>query len=252
MIPISLNEENAEGIIKGVDVVDGLDQIEPRYVLNRTCVKLDIPYIFGAAIETFGNLSTILPGKTQCLECFMPDLTDLKLPTCGVVGVHPSISCIISSLQVSEAVKIILGKEPSLTNKLLFCDLRRLSFEELYISRMEKCPICGVKEALTPIKTRKLVETICGRRGHPAFVITPKKNLELNMDRLNKILEERGYHSKIKAQLGATFDINDNVTISTMSSGIAILEGFKDESEVLSIYKKTIVDDLGVYRPDIK
>ena len=103
-VPESLNSVNAEQLLSGMDlVIDGLDRPEPRYILNRTCNKLKIPYIFGAAIEAFGNVSTILPGQTFCLECFMPGLKDEDLPVCGVVGVHPSILGIVSSAQVSEA-----------------------------------------------------------------------------------------------------------------------------------------------------
>ncbi|UCF94257.1 MAG: HesA/MoeB/ThiF family protein, partial [Desulfobacterales bacterium] len=61
-VPESLNSINAREVIGGVDVVlDGLDRPEPRYLVNRTCNDLRIPYIFGAAIEAFGNVSTLLP-----------------------------------------------------------------------------------------------------------------------------------------------------------------------------------------------
>jgi len=247
LLPTSLNEGNAEEIIEGVDVVvDGLDRIGPRYALNRACVKLGIPYVFGAAIETFGNLTTILPGKTPCLECFMSGLRDEELPTCGVVGVHPSVVSIISSIEVSEAVKIILGKEPSLANKLLFCDLDSLTFDDLHISRMDGCPVCGGNKTSKPITTRKLVEEICGRRGRPAFVITPRENLELNMDRLYKLLEGKSYKVRTRAYMGATFDINSGVTFSLLKSGIAIIEGIKNGEEALNIFKEIMVDGLGV------
>ncbi|MEM2897058.1 MAG: HesA/MoeB/ThiF family protein, partial [Candidatus Bathyarchaeia archaeon] len=88
----SLNTLNAIELINGVNVViDGLDAIETRYLLNRACQKLKIPYIFGSAIEAFGNVSTIIPEETACLECFYHGLKDEVLPKCGTIGVHPSI-----------------------------------------------------------------------------------------------------------------------------------------------------------------
>ena len=76
-IPLSLNADNAPDIIKGADVViDGLDAVEPRYAINRACVKLKIPYAFGAAIESFGSASTIIPGETPCLECLYHGIRD--------------------------------------------------------------------------------------------------------------------------------------------------------------------------------
>lgn len=247
LFPVSLHEGNAEETIRGVDVVmDGLDHVEPRYILNRACVKLGIPYIFGGAIETFGNLSTILPGKTPCLECFMPDLKDVNLPTCGVVGVHPSILGVISSIQVSEAVKIILGKEPSLANKFLFCDLRKLTFDEIQISRNTSCPVCGDKSGSKSILKRGLVESVCGRGGRPAFIISPKRNLKLNMEKLEQVLRERAYKVRIMAQLGVTFDVNERVAFSILKSGVAVIEGLDKESQALSIFKEIMVDGFGI------
>ena len=114
-IPESLNSINAEELIGGMDIViDGLDRPEPRYLVNRICNKFKIPYVFGAAIEAFGNASTLMPGQTFCLECFMPGLKDEDLPVCGVVGVHPSVIGMVSSVQVSEAVRLIIGQKPKL------------------------------------------------------------------------------------------------------------------------------------------
>jgi len=247
LYPISLNERNAEETINGVDVViDELDHIEPRYILNRACVKLGIPYIFGGAIETFGNISTILPHKTPCLECFMPGLTDVDLPTCSVVGVHPSILGIISSLQISEAAKIILGNQPSLANKFLFCDLRKLTFDEINISRRLNCPVCGDGGSLEQSSKRRLVESVCGRGGRPAFVITPKTNLKLNMSRLEQVLEERRYKVKIKAHLGVTFDVDNRVTINILKSGVAIVEGLAKEDDAVNLFKDILHGGLGI------
>lgn len=67
-LPLSVNQTNAENIVRGMDVVvDGLDSMAARYAINRACTKLGVPYVFGAAIETTGNLSTIVPGETACL-----------------------------------------------------------------------------------------------------------------------------------------------------------------------------------------
>lgn len=245
--PISLNEETVEKTIRGVDIViDGLDRIGPRYVLNRACFIQKIPYIFGAAIETYGNLSTILPGKTPCLECFMSGLKDEQLPSCSVVGVHPSILAIISSLQVSEAIKIILGETPSLANKLLFCEMTNLSFYNLEISRRKNCLVCNTDGAPKSIATRTLVESICGRMGKPAFVITPRKNLALNMKKVQHTLEKTGYRIKIGTPLGITFEANEKATLSMLTSGVTIVEGIKDETEALKVFKNIMTDNLDI------
>ena len=76
-IPENVHASNVERVLEGVDcVVDGLDNMVTRYLVNRACVKLGIPYVFGAAIGIEGNLSVFAPPETGCLECLMPNLSD--------------------------------------------------------------------------------------------------------------------------------------------------------------------------------
>src|SRR5512137_281669 len=87
-VPENINADNAEALLKDVDcVVDGLDNMVTRYIVNRACVKAKIPYVFGAAIGTEGNLSIFNPPETGCLECLMPNLSDTELATCSTQGV---------------------------------------------------------------------------------------------------------------------------------------------------------------------
>jgi len=247
-LPLSLNLDNAEEIIKDMDVVvDGLDRMTPRYALNRACQKLGVPYVFGAAIMTFGNVSTIIPHETPCLECFQGNLDDDMLPTCAVVGIHPSILNIISSIEVSEAVRIILGEKPYLANRILHCDLGNMKFEEVEISKAENCPICGSKPSSRPMPLmQKIVTEVCGREGRRVFVITPRRNLKLDMDQLFMLLEKNGFRIKVRADLGVTFDGGLRGTSSILESGIMIIEGANSEKEAYDFYSKIITDELKV------
>jgi molybdopterin/thiamine biosynthesis adenylyltransferase len=140
----SINETNAADTIDGMDVVvDGLDRMAARYAINRACVKLGVPYVFGAATATTGNLSTIIPNETACLECFYGSRDDRKLPKHETVGVHPSLVNVVASLEVSEAVRMLTGRQPLLVNKLLHFDLDTMEFSEVNISKVESCPVCG-------------------------------------------------------------------------------------------------------------
>jgi len=248
-LPLSLNEDDAKNVVKGMDVVvDGLDRMTPRYALNRACVKLRVPYIFGAAIMTFGNVSTIIPGETPCLECFQGNLDDATLPTCAVVGVHPSILSIIASVEVSEATRIVLGEKPRLASKILHCDVGDMKFEEVEISKAENCPVCGSKPSGSPMLLKQnLVTEICGREGKRVFVITPQGNLELDMDDLYSLLKDNEFEIKVKAELGATFDSGLYGAASILKSGIMIIEGANSEKEAYDFYSK-IIDELKVAR----
>jgi len=243
-LTLSLNVNNAENIVKGMNVVvDGLDRMTPRYALNRACQKVGVPYVFGAALVTYGNVSTIIQGN----------LDDDVLPTCAVVGIHPSVLSVIAGIEVSEAVRIILGEKPLLMNKILHCDIGDMVFEELEISKTENCPVCGSKPSGHPMPLKqKLVTEVCAREGKRVFVITPRKNLQLNMDELLAIIEKDGYRIKVEAELGLTFDKSSDGTASILKSGIMIIEGAKDEKEAYDFYSKILVDGLNVSRSDIE
>ena len=134
---------NVERLLEGVDcVVDGLDNMLTRYLVNRACVKLKIPYVFGAAIGIEGNLSVFAPPETGCLECLMPNLSDDEMLTCntrGVVGATPGI---IGALQAMETIKLLTGMGSTLKNKLMVCDFSDMDFTTIDISKNINCPVC--------------------------------------------------------------------------------------------------------------
>lgn len=252
-IPESVNEKNVEELISGVDVVlDGLDRPEPRYLVNRACVKLGIPYIFGAAIEAFGNVSTLIPSKTLCLECFMPDLKEDDLPKCGIVGVHPSVLGIVTAVQVSEAVCVIMGKTPKLINKLLYVDLREMAFHVLDVDSNENCSVCGTA-AIDPPQavTWEAVEETCARDGRRNLIVSPNERVDIDLTAVKGVLQTRGWRLIKSGTLGVTFDPADGVTASLLKSGTMVVQiSPKQESYqkdwVLRLYRSILVDDLSM------
>ena len=233
-------------------VIDGLDSVSARYTINRACVKLKIPYIFGSAIVTTGSVTTIIPNKTACLECFQPSLKDEEMPKCGTEGVHPSILTTISSVQVSETIKIIIGKEPNLANKLFLADIKKLDYDKITIIKQNRCKVCGNNVDLSIKETkRKLIEDICGREGKSVHIISPKKDLNINLNDLNKIIERRQFKIIRKGELGTTIKYNEQITISIVSSGVSIIVGALEERRALEIFSEIIIDELKINPEDI-
>ncbi|MEJ2728646.1 MAG: HesA/MoeB/ThiF family protein [Deltaproteobacteria bacterium] len=256
-VPESLNSINAEELIDGMDVViDGLDRPEPRYLVNRICNKLKIPYVFGAAIEAFGNASTLMPGQTFCLECFMPGLKDEDLPVCGVVGVHPSVIGIVSSVQVSEAVRLVIGQKPKLYNKLLYIDLREFEFNILEMQAVDSCRVCGTQPDGLPQKiTDRLFEETCARDGRRNFVLSPSRRINIDRGKLNRLLKKRSFPIQSAGQLGTTFNPSKDIRACILKSGIMIAQTPPDtqaeiKDRVFEIYRSIMVDGLGL-TPDI-
>lgn len=253
--PVSFSSLNASDLIEGVDVVlDGLDRPQSRYIINRTCNRVKIPYVFAGAIETHGNVAPILPGQTFCLECFMPGLKDDDLPKCGVVGVHPSILGIITAVQTYEAVRILMGREPKLLNKLLYIDLSDMRFHTLKLSALENCPVCGINPEQPPESLEdKLFEETCARDGRRNFVITPTQKTVVPFKKLASILKDKGYRIKKRGKLGITFEESDHVSGSILASGVMIMQTSPElttfqKDDALRIYTSLLIDGLGLPR----
>ncbi len=236
-LPLMVTPNNAEEIIRGSDVVIGsLDMMAPRYSLNRACQKLGIPFIHGAALAYNGSVSTILPGKTACLECFQGGVDDAEMPTCATVGVHPAILGIVGSLVVAETVRIIIGQEPNLANKLMFLDLEDYSFETINLKKAENCPVCGKTDRKPNPVAYDPVTEVCGREGRRVFIFNPEQRMNLTLSDVNTTLESMGFNVVVKGELGSTFEGSDGVKGSILKTGITILEGFREKDEAVETH----------------
>lgn len=241
-MPVSVNEHTAPKIVEGCDVViDGLDSVMARYALNDACLKLKIPYVYGGAIGLLGSACTIIPDETACLRCIFPNLADDDMPTCSTEGIHPSVLSVVAGTEVSEAVKIIVGKKPRLLNKLLYFDLADLTFDLIDIKRNDECASCGNgrSEAQT-ITDKILVEELCGRdRGKRTYSITPVDVLNIDIDGVLTKATKTGFNVESKGAMGATLQ-NGKISLSLLKSGAVVIVGAKDENDALKIYKEFI------------
>jgi len=82
-----INQDTCGSLLAGVDVVvDCLDNMSSRYVLNRACVEKGLPLIHGGVYGMMGQLTTIIPGRTPCLECIFPSKKEKKVEVPHLVG----------------------------------------------------------------------------------------------------------------------------------------------------------------------
>lgn len=120
-------------------IVDGLDNIESRFILNEQCVKMQIPYMYGAVKEWKGFVGLFHPPHTACLACVMPG-DHGKTDAPPVAGVTPGT---IALLQATETLKFIMGAEPTLLGRMLVYDGRDFSFDIVGIEKDKSCPHCS-------------------------------------------------------------------------------------------------------------
>jgi len=238
---VSVNDYTALEVIEGCDVViDALDSVNARYALNKACVKLNIPFVTGAAVGVSGQVFTVLPKESACYFCMFPELDEDTMPTCSIEGVHPSILSIVGGIEVAEAVKILIGKKPSLSEKILHIDLESLDFNNTRTFRTKECPICGTGKLEVVTKEELILEELCGRnRGKRTFSITPTDTFDLDVNVVTSIAKDQGFLVDNQGDLGLSMRTNE-LSVSFMKKGSAVVVGPKDESEAISLYKSLL------------
>jgi len=230
----NLNVGNVEHLLRGVDcVVDGLDNMATRYLVNRICVKLKVPYVFGAAIGIEGNLSVFTPPETGCLECLMPNLSDNDLQTCstrGVIGVTPGI---IGSLQAMETIKLLTGIGTTLKGKLLVCDFNDMDFTTIDIAKSTRCPVC--QGDVSKVAGGASLVWLCGKDTANINPETPMRiNLEEVYPKVNRL-----FNLRIKSQLALIFTYK-TYDVSLFAGGRMLLKGVTEEKTALDIYREIL------------
>ena len=240
-LAISVNDYTALEVIEGCDVViDALDSVNARYALNKACVKFGIPFVTGAAVGVSGQTFTVLPKESACYYCMFPELNEDTMPTCSIEGVHPSVLSIVGGIQVSEAVKIITGKKPSLSQRILHIDLENLDFTSTRTFRAEECPICGTGKIIVVPKEELILEELCGRNhGKRTYSITPTNTFDLDANKVTIIAKKQGFIVENLGNLGLSMRTND-LSVSFMKKGSAVIVGPKDENDAIALYKNLL------------
>ncbi|HJJ23665.1 MAG TPA: ThiF family adenylyltransferase [Nitrosopumilus sp.] len=240
-LAISVNDYTALEVVQGCDVVvDALDSVNARYALNKACVKFGIPFVTGAAVGVSGQIFTILPGTSACYHCMFPALDEDTMPTCSIEGVHPSILSIVGGIEVAEAVKVIMGKKPSLSDRILHVDIENLDFTNTRTFRAEECPVCGSGKSEEVVKEELILEELCGRnQGKRTFSITPTTTFDLDVDSVTSIAKEKGFRVENQGELGLSIR-TDELSVSFMKKGSAVVVGSKDEADAISLYKRLL------------
>jgi molybdopterin/thiamine biosynthesis adenylyltransferase len=236
-IPENIRESNVDKLLSGFDcIVDGLDNMQTRYLVNRTSVKQGIPYVFGAAIGIEGNLSVFSPPETPCLECVLPNLDDRHLPTCDTRGVLGATTGIIGSLQAMETIKLLGGIGGSLKGKLLVCDFKDMYFGTIDIFKRPDCPICGRDQRVRPTKPKEKTLVLC---GSDTINVNPEEPMSRNLNELLPLVRNH-YQIIIKSSFVIVFKYHGNVEVSLFNGGRMLIKNVKDEKTALQIQKSVL------------
>ncbi len=146
-----LNPRNARELLAGFDLIlDGTDNFETRLLINDLAIDSARPWIYAAAVASYGVTMTVRPGLTPCLACLLEFSSNGhgQEETCDTVGVLGPIVNLIASLEVAEALKLLSGREKALHGRLISCDVWGGRFQSIGVSRNAACR----SAAATPCK----------------------------------------------------------------------------------------------------
>jgi len=135
----TITEANVFQLIANFDlIVDAMDNLPTRYLLNKAAIEKNIPFFHGAVYGFEGRAMTIIPGKTACLRCvYRGVIPKEKFP---VIGVTPAV---IGCIQATEVIKYIVGIGELLKNRLLIYDGLDMKFTEFKVKKDPQCEHCG-------------------------------------------------------------------------------------------------------------
>jgi molybdopterin-synthase adenylyltransferase len=134
-----ITDNNVADLLSGFDaVVDALDNLQTRFLLNKAALDHGIPLFHGAVRAFEGRVMTVIPGKTACLRCvYRGAMPEERFP---VIGVAPAV---VGSLQATEVIKYVAGIGKLLTDKFVVYDGLNMGFTELSVRRNPNCPHCA-------------------------------------------------------------------------------------------------------------
>ena len=160
-----LTASNIEDLLDDVNlIVDGTDNFETRYLMNDYAVSRGRPWIYGAAVGSYGITMPVMPAKTACLKCVYPEPPAGAQPTCETAGVLGSATAVIASLQVASAMRILCGLDP----------VRKITTLDVWTGEMRQvcqpapdpeCIACGKREFVHLEQRKRTPVSLCGRNA---------------------------------------------------------------------------------------
>ncbi|KGA95488.1 thiamine biosynthesis protein ThiF [Alkalihalobacillus alcalophilus ATCC 27647 = CGMCC 1.3604] len=236
-IVTDVNVTNIEEMMESIDLVfDGTDNFSTRFLLNDSCFKKGIPFVYGGAVSARGMSALFIPEETPCLRCFIQP-GDGNGQTCDTIGVISPVVDIVSSFQVVEGLKYLVGQKDKLRNTLKTFDLwNNYDYEMKMTKKKETCPVCqhGEFPALEAQAT-DAVTTLCGRE-----TVQIARNQRMDLAVWATRLEKAATVKKTPFLLQVQLIEGERLVI--FPDGRILVQGTEDLIRAKSLYSKYIGD----------
>jgi adenylyltransferase/sulfurtransferase len=235
-IVADLSPGNSREYLAGFPLIlDGTDNFETRFLINDYAVESGVPWIYAAAVSSYGVTMTIRPGQTACLACLMDGAGAGGVEeTCDTIGVLGPVVNLIASLEATEALKLLSGNENKLHGRLISCEVWGGRFQSVQPERNLRCRVCGLREFAYLGGQAQPHITMCGRDSVQIHERRRSLDLPALQQRLAPTIpgvRQNGF--LLRFQIAG-------YEMTVFSDGRAILKGTKDPAVARSLYAKYI------------
>lgn len=237
LVPVvaDLTPSNIAALFEGVAVIlDGTDNFEARYLINDYAVRSGLPWIYGAAIGSYGLSMPILPGRTACLKCIYPEPPSGAQPTCETAGVLSAVTAAVASIQVADAMKILAGHADDVRPRITTIDVWLGEVRQVGQPKPgADCPVC-VRREFTHLEGRQRAPiSLCGRNA----VQIHERERPIDLADLRTRLAPLG---DVRANEFALRFVIAPYEMTVFPDGRAIVKGTADVGVARSLYARYI------------
>jgi molybdopterin-synthase adenylyltransferase len=225
---------NAEELAQGCNLIlDGTDNFETRYLLNDVSVKLNIPWIYGAAIGSYGIAMPVVPRQGPCFACVYPKPPTGPQQTCDVNGVLASATAAVASFQVAAALRLLVGW-PDFECLIHTLDVWEGTSKQVSAGRRDpECPVCSAREFRYLEGRRRTPVSLCGRNAVQLHENARPLNLEELATRLRPLGDVRVNEFALRIML-------PKYHLTFFPDGRAIIKGTTDIGIARSLYTRLV------------
>ena len=234
-----LTAATAAHLLGGVDlVVDGTDNFEARFLVNEWCCRHGRPWVHGGAIGAEGRVLTILPGRTACLRCLVPEPpAPGSLPTCDTAGIIGPAALVVGAVEAAEAIKLLVGAYDKAASRMLVCDLWENVWRTIDLAALAAtgCPTCRGRDF--PWLDGRLggcPTALCGREAVQVTPATAGIDLAALATRLAGVGAVTANPWIVRAQ------VEPGIELAVFADGRAIVSGTRDEARARSVVSKYV------------
>ena len=228
---------NIQVALEGMDLIlDGTDNFETRYLINDYAVSRSLPWIYSAAVGSYGVTLNVLPGQTACLACIFPDSPRGMVETCETSGILNSAVNMVASVAATEALKLIIGGSAAshLRRTLLSFDLWTNEHAEISAAKPRpNCRACAERDFVHLAGEGRPHITLCGRNS----VQIHERQRPIDFGEMDRRLHPHGVvrHNDFVLKFW-----HEPYEMTLFPDGRAIIKGTTDTAVARSLYARYV------------